>query len=82
MVVFWLLCHIVILLKTNVLEKHTASIFMAEVRRVRKWMVYVGLGGGSDQEDWPVKSHRIRKGDGAMYGPIGKSPLQGTREEG
>jgi hypothetical protein len=29
----------------NVLEKCTASIFRAKVRSVRKWMVYVELGG-------------------------------------
>jgi hypothetical protein len=36
---------------TNVSE-HTASIFRADVKNVRKWMVYIGLGGGSDQGDW------------------------------
>jgi hypothetical protein len=50
MVVFWVVIHVVILLCTIELEKHTASIFRVEVR-VRKWMVYVRLGGGSDQEE-------------------------------
>jgi hypothetical protein len=28
----------------NVLEEHTASIFISEVKSVRKWMVYIGSG--------------------------------------
>jgi hypothetical protein len=42
-------------LYTNVLEEHTISIFRAEVRRVRKWMVYVRFGRGSGQGDRPVR---------------------------
>jgi hypothetical protein len=33
-------------LGTNVSEGHTASIFRAEVRSVRKWIVHVELGKG------------------------------------
>jgi hypothetical protein len=57
-------------------KEHTVSIFRAEVRRVCKCMVYIGLGGGSGQEDG------MRRGDGAMFWPIGKNTFQGSKEKG
>lgn len=39
-----------------------ASVFRAEVRRVWKLMGYVGLGGRSGEEVWPV-THGMGKRD-------------------
>jgi hypothetical protein len=50
---------------------------MAEMRNVRKWVVYVGFRKGQANQ-----SHGMRKGDGAVFGSIEESPFQRTREEG
>jgi hypothetical protein len=47
-------------------EEHTAPIIRAEVRSVVKWMVYIGIGDGSDHGEVASQSHGLRKGDGAM----------------
>jgi hypothetical protein len=48
------LCHVEFWWYANVLEEHTASVFRAEVKSVRKWTVYMQLGGSSSQGVWPV----------------------------
>jgi hypothetical protein len=44
--------HTVFWLYTNFSEEHAASILRANVRRVRNLMSYIGLGQGSDQEQY------------------------------
>jgi hypothetical protein len=60
MLVFWVVAPCSLLSLYRVSEKYTASIFRTEMRSIRKWMFYIGLGGRSGQGIGPSEP-RVEK---------------------
>jgi hypothetical protein len=56
-----LLHHVVFWLYATFSWEHTGSIFRAEVRNVKKWIFYIGLGEGSVKWDWCDCHHPANK---------------------
>lgn len=81
MVVLGLLYRIVFWLYTSVSDEHTVFIFGNGVRKIRKWMVCVGLAGGSDKA-LVIHNHRMRMEDGTELRPIEKCCFWDTKGQG
>jgi hypothetical protein len=56
LIMFWELAPCRIWLFANISEDYTACIIRAEVRNVRKYPIYIGIGDGSGYGKWPIRA--------------------------
>jgi hypothetical protein len=62
LILFWVIAPCRSWLVANISEDYTACIISTEVRNVRKYPVYIGIGDGASYGKWPSQPG-IRRGE-------------------